>query len=139
MSGDGGVTFDWAGEERTFRYRLGEIKRLQTATNAGPQELLRRFTTGTWRIDDLRETIRLGLEGAGVSASEAGRLLRDYVDPPKPLLDSVLVAARILEGLLAGVPDDPIPKSEAAENADPSSRTESSPSPPSTPGPQSSE
>lgn len=139
MSRSGDVSFDWGGEFRTFRLALGEIRKLQERTNAGPFELLRRLTTGAWRVDDIRETIRLGLEGGGMTPSEAGRLVRDYVDPPKPLLDSVLIAARVMEAALSGAPDDAIPKSEEVEDRPPSSPMESSPSPPLSDGHQSSD
>lgn len=133
MSRHGDIEFDWGGEQRRFRLALGEIRKLQERTNAGPFELLRRLTSGSWRIDDLRETVRLGLEGAEVTSSEAGRLVRDYIDG-KPLLESVMVAARILEAALSGAPDELIPKSEEAEVNPQSLKTESSPSPPSTDG-----
>lgn len=142
MSRHGDVAFEWGGEERTFRLALGEIRKLQERTNAGPYELLRRLTTGTWRVDDLRETIRLGLVGGGTVVNDKGatddnriaRLVRDYVDE-RPLQQSVMVAARILEAALAGAPDEDIPKSEGAETTSPQSlETASSPSPPSTDG-----
>lgn len=139
MSRRGDTEFEWAGDVRTFKLLLGEIEKLQTRTNTGPFELLRRLTTGTWRVADIRETIRLGLEGGGLSANEAGRLVRDYVDPPNPLLDSVLVAARILEAALSGAPDEAIPKSEEAEATPQSLKTESSPSLPSSDGVRSSD
>lgn len=134
MSRHGDAVFDWGGELRTFRLALGEIRKLQERTGAGPYELLRRMTSGTWRVDDLRETIRLGLEGGGASTSEAGRLVRDYVDPPKPLLENVMVAARILEAALSGAEDEAIPKSTEAEDQPQSFQMESSPSPPSSDG-----
>lgn len=135
---DAALVLDFGGEERKFQLLLGEIRELQKRTNAGPHELLRRILAGTWRIDDLRETIRIGLEGGGLPPKEAGQLVRYYVDPPRPLSESVMIAAQILEAALVGVQDDEIPKSAAAEERPQSSRTESSPSPRSTDGDQSS-
>lgn len=136
MSRRGDVEFEWAGETRTFRLLFGEILKLQERTDAGPFELLRRLTTGTWRINDIRETIRLGLEGGGMKPNEAGRLIKDYVDPPQPLLDSVLIAARILEAALSGAPDEAIPKSAEAEAKPQNLNAESSLSPLSSVGAQ---
>lgn len=131
---DAMLLLDFGGEERRFQLLLGEIRELQRRTDAGPQELLRRIVSGSWRIDDLRETIRLGLEGGGLPAKEAGNLVRYYVDPPKPLKDSVMVALQILEAAIAGVPGDELPKQAAAEEKPRSLKTASSPSPPSTDG-----
>lgn len=42
-----------------------QLEELQEKTDAGPMELYRRLLGGTWRAEDARETIRLGLIGGG--------------------------------------------------------------------------
>jgi hypothetical protein len=138
MSRHGDITFEWGHQEQRFRLAIGELRKLQERVDAGPYELLRRLTSGTWRVDDIRETIRLGLAGGGADDATVRRLLRDHVDE-KPLLDSVMVAARILEAAIAGAPDEPLPKGEGeAETKASPSPTESSPILPSSDGDQSS-
>ena len=50
----------------TYPFRLGggELRQLQRVTDCGPLELYRRLLSGNWRVDDVPETIRLGLIGA---------------------------------------------------------------------------
>lgn len=146
MSRHGETTFAWADGEYTFRLGLGELRRLQEKTGAGPYELLRRLATGVWRVDDMRETIRLGLQGGHSVLTEhnaiddlrINRLIEHYVDN-RPLLSGIAAAVRVLEAALLEPEDDPVPKSPAAEGTPPSSPRESSPSPSSTDGDRSSD
>lgn len=63
----------WPGGEHDFALPLGQLRALQEHTGAGPQEVFRRLTDGSWRVDDLVEVIRLGLIGAGsMDQAEAG-------------------------------------------------------------------
>lgn len=128
MSRSGDISFVWGDGEYAFRLALGELRRLQERTNAGPLELQRRLLQGTWRVDDIRETIRLGLEGGGMKAESVTQRINDYVDG-RPLLDNVLVAARILNAALSGPEDELLGKQEAAEGESTSFQTDSSPSP----------
>lgn len=130
MSRDGSIAFDWADDSYRFCLRIGELRELQEKRDAGPLELFNRIVSHTWRVDDLREIIRLGLIGGGMQPVEALRLVRAYVDPPRPLMESVDPALAILTAALRGVDDEQPGKTEAAETApDP---TPGSPSPPST-------
>lgn len=62
---------------------------------------------------DVRETIRLGLIGGGKKPEEAEKIVKAHVDG-HPLVHSVIVAYRVLEAALMGVPDDPVGKDAAA-------------------------
>ncbi|CDZ43195.1 Hypothetical protein NGAL_HAMBI1146_59680 [Neorhizobium galegae bv. officinalis] len=57
---------------------------------------------GDWRIEDVRETIRLGLIGGGASPTDAYIAVSTYVDQVEryPLIDNVGVAAAILHHAL---------------------------------------
>lgn len=70
---------------------------------------------GDWRIDDIRETIRLGLIGAGMTSTDAFIVVSRYVDQidKYPPVDNIGVAARILIHALTGPKDDPVGKPEA--------------------------
>lgn len=135
MSRDGSISFKWADGMHTFRLGIGQIRELQEKVDAGPLWLHNRIRDGAWRVDDLRETIRLGLIGGGAKPLDALSLVERYVDD-QPLDDSVYPAMVILSVALFGPLDGETPgKREAAEPAvhTPSSLSaESSASPPST-------
>lgn len=133
----------WGDGEHKFRLPLGQIRELQEKCGAGPATILTRLIApqadllkfpkpdkddfegmalqsvirtlrGDWRIDDVRETIRLGLIGGGATPSEAHKLVVRYVDE-RPPLESIGVAAEILMRALMGNTDDPVGKQEAGE------------------------
>jgi len=107
------VTFEWAGEERCFRLPIGMLRELQEKTGAGPFELMRRIQFDQWRVDDLRETIRCGLIGGGMTPNEAGRLVKTYVDD-RPLAEARNPAIVILGAAIYGVDDEPLGKRRPA-------------------------
>jgi len=78
-----------------------------------------------WLLDDVRETIRLGLIGGGMPASAALALVQRYVDPV-PLLENVPAARAIVQVLLVGAPDGEQPgkkKAAKVKKPAPSSQT----------------
>lgn len=124
MSSDGAITLLWGDGEHRFRLPIGQLRELQAKCDAGPLEILDRLHDRSWRLDDVRETIRLGLIGGGMAPVDALVRVADYVDA-RPLLESVVSAQVILVTALMGVPDDTVGK-QAAEG------TDGSTSPPST-------
>lgn len=116
MSRHGDVTFDWADGEHTFRLALKELRELQEKCDAGPLVIFRRLTHGDWRIDDLRETIRLGLIGGGMEPAKALSLTRSYVDD-RPLMESVEPALRVMSAALMGPPDEEFKKKDRRKRA----------------------
>lgn len=96
------LTLPFADGTYPFRIGAGEMRELQRICDAGPLELYRRLLSGEWRVDDVTQTIRLGLIGARrkghkatvrdaeveVSDKEALRLVEEYVDTfAAPYLD----------------------------------------------------
>ncbi len=73
---------------------------------------------GDWRVDDLRETIRLGLLGAGATPTDADVLMMKHFDRTDQtgLHEHVGLAARIVIHAIAPDKDDPVGKA-AAETA----------------------
>ena len=110
--GSGSVAFDWADGTYSFRLAIGQLRELQDKTGIGPAALFDRLSGRDWRVDDLRETIRLGLIGGGMDPLDALVLVRRYVDE-RPLLESVQPAFRIMVAALVGVADDPAGKKKA--------------------------
>jgi hypothetical protein len=109
---------------------MGQLRKLEQKRNLSTSEIYERLRSRTWRADDLREVIKIGLEGGGLNVNQADELLLEYFDP-FPKLPFVVVALRILEAAFVGPQDDEIPKGEAAEEK---SEPASSLSPLSTPG-----
>jgi hypothetical protein len=95
----GRVELEFGGEERTFRLRNRELFMLQDKTGVGPAALWARLQDGTWMLGDVRETIRFGLEGAGLKPSEAARIVETYVDG-RPRMEGVPIALAILSAAL---------------------------------------
>ena len=71
MSRNAEVTLAWGDGEYKFRLGIGEVRELQEKTSCGPYFLLGRVDGGQWFIDDLRETIRIGLIGGGLEPVKA--------------------------------------------------------------------
>lgn len=113
MSRLGGVTLEWAGEERRFALRIGELVELQEETGVGPAALLRRLQDGSWRVRDARTIMLLGLIGGGLRRAEAETLVKRWCDPPEPLAASIMPASVVLMSALVGAPDDPAGKEDA--------------------------
>lgn len=119
---------EWADGDYVFALPIGEIRELQQKCEAGPAWVLARLQTGTWMVDDIVETIRLGLKGGGTKPDDARSLVRRYVEP-YPLGDSLQLATDILKAAVESVKDEPVPKSEGEgtnESRTPLSPTEKS-------------
>lgn len=112
MSEHGSVGLEFGDGHYTFRLALGQWRELQDKTNAGPLELYERILTRRWRLDDLRETIRIGLIGGGTNPSAALKLVANYVDA-RPLLESAPIALQIIAASLVAPEEDRAPAGEA--------------------------
>ncbi|GHC61629.1 gene transfer agent family protein [Limoniibacter endophyticus] len=66
--------------------------------------MLRSFG-GDWRVDDIRETIRLGLIGGGTTPTDAYIAVARYIDT-RPLWEHAGLACAILLKALTGDKDD---------------------------------
>lgn len=132
MSRNASITLEWADGEYVFRLPLGQLRELQEKTDCGPLFLFNRILAGQWKVDDLRETIRLGLIGGGLEPAKATTLVKRYVDE-RPYTESIKPAQAILGAALIGAPDGEKPgKRKAAKEAAKTFPTEDSPLPQST-------
>jgi hypothetical protein len=128
MSRTGAIDLVWGDGEYTFRLPIGQLRELQEKTGVGPGELADRMLHGKWRIDDLRETLRLGLIGGGMEPTKATVLIRRYFDD-RPLLENVKPAHVVLLAALVGSQEEPVGKEPPPAAA---TETDGSNSPPST-------
>lgn len=136
MSRSAKINAAWADADYDFRLGLAQIEELQEKTDCGLHFLFNRIGSGQWLIRDLRETIRLGLIGAGMEAPKAKTLIERYFDPG-PYASHTATAQAILAAALIGAPDGEEPgKAGAARPAAKRLKKASSPLPPSTEPPQ---
>lgn len=130
MSRTGRITAEFAGEEHDFCLRVGELMELQEKREAGPAVLLARLSLGQWLIQDVTETIRLGLIGGGADSATAARLVRLNVEQRPFDLGGesglVILAVKILAAATHGAPDEPVGKAGEARNGSTTSLTERS-------------
>ena len=118
MSLSGRINLFFGDKEYDFRLRVGELRELQDKTHCGPLMLFRRMLAGDWRVDDLRETIRLGAIGGGLTPLHAADLVKRYVEA-RPLMEAVEPALQILSAALTGSEEEqpPAGKPEADQAA----------------------
>jgi hypothetical protein len=137
VSADGALSLFWGDGEQRFRFAIGQWRELQEKVNArriaigapaiGPTTLLNALRAKDAWPDDIRDILRLGLVGGGLTPQEAHRLLANYFDG-KPPFEHMQPAFLILFAGLVGVPSDPI----GAKKKRPRVRTSRSNSPSST-------
>lgn len=154
MSRPGDTTFAWGDGEYTFRLGIREWEKLDERCGIGPEELFNRLRGDKWRVREIVEVHRLGLEGGRSVLTSGGtpdhvrinRLVRDYVEADLQFLGKVnkiggskLSALRIVDAALFGPADDQPPKSKAEASAPQSFQKDDSLSPRSTDGGQSSD
>lgn len=139
MSKDGAVELVFGGDVRRFRLGIDNLIALQDKLDSGPMEIVDRFRRGTWRIQDVKESLRIGLLGgfgdnpAPEQAKTAARLVEECVRPGN-IVPHVFTAMAVVLAALQGDPDDPVGKTAATANAP---EAPASPPPPSTePAPQ---
>ncbi|MDB5618214.1 gene transfer agent family protein [Tardiphaga sp.] len=114
MSRNGACELVWAGDSRTFRLGIGELLALQDRLDAGPAEVANRLRSGNWRVQDVQETFRIGLIGAGVDPKKAKALVDEHICAGR-ILSHVMMAWAIIINALQGDEIDPVGK----ETADP--------------------
>jgi hypothetical protein len=130
------ATFAWGDGVYTFRLPVDSVLELQEKTDCGPYELLDRFRNNAWRIQDIRETIRIALIGGGVKPPKAFALVQRYVDK-RPMAENVPACLVIMTAAVLGVPGDEPGKSKGARAPRARrSRTEGSARPKSTSSPE---
>lgn len=121
----------WGGEERLFRLPIGRVRAIQEKCDAGLPELLRRYITQSWMIDDVREVILQGLIGGGLDNQAATKAVLAYFDDT-PIQPHITVAQAVVGAAIVGVDDEDLGELEGEEAKSSPSPEESSASPAST-------
>jgi hypothetical protein len=73
---------------------------------------LLRMIGNDWNVDDVRETIRLGLIGGGATPTDASLAVARYVDVAADWPSNIGVASAILIDALLGSSNDPVGKAK---------------------------
>lgn len=131
MAVNGEVTLDWADGQHKFNVaKLRCYLELEEKCNCGVAEIYWRLLNGKWKFNDIRETLRLGLIGAGTDPGRALVLVNRYVDDV-PLANNLLHAQAVIMAAIVGVQGDDIEKKATTDRAqaERSSKTESSSAP----------
>jgi len=120
MSATGEITLAFGDARHVFNVqKIGQALELQDKCGAGIGTIYSRLRAGGFYVNDIRETIRLGLIGGGLKPVEALLLVERYVDA-RPWKETQLLAIAILTAAMVGVPqeeDGATPKKDAAERA----------------------
>lgn len=111
MAANGELRLAWTPSPGEFVFNiapLGLMLELEAACNAGAIEIADRIRSRTWRIRDVRETIRLALIGGGMKEADALELVKRHVDipPADGQQSNALLAQAILMAWVVGVPGD---------------------------------
>jgi hypothetical protein len=105
MAVDAKINLTWGDGEHEFRLGLKEWFELQEKCGSGLIEVMDRLATRRWKVEDIREPLRLGLIGAGMVPVDAFTLVKRYVDE-RPLMESVPVAFAVIAAAIVGAPED---------------------------------
>lgn len=106
---DATIELVWGDGPQRFRLPIGQLRELQDKCDSGPGRILARLGGIDWKIDDIRETIRLGLIGGGKTPTEAYTLVSRYIDARDGgLMESRQHAQIILMKALVGDQSDPV-------------------------------
>lgn len=112
---NGKVELNWADGSHVFNVaKITQALELEQKCGVGVAEIYNRLHTGRWWINDVRETLRLGLIGGGMDPVKALVLIRRYVDD-RPWTESVAPALAVIMVAMVGVPGDEVGKKPEAE------------------------
>ncbi len=92
-------------QPRDFRLGIGQLEELQERCDAGPEEIFDRLKTNRWRTQDVQQTLRLGLIGAGETVGVAALLIERNAGPGQ-LIEWKDHCRGILYAAMAGAPDE---------------------------------
>lgn len=123
---DASVSAVWGDGDHVFRLGLAQLLELQEKAGAGPMELFLRLRSHRWRVEDLTETLRLGLVGGGLKPADAVALVRRYGPGARPLAESLPLVVEILAAAIV------VPEAPAEGNGEAGEGTGASQPPPST-------
>lgn len=137
MNRTGNVRLFLGEGEFDFALLMGQLMELEQLTGDGIFVTWNKLMNGTWKIADIRETLRLGLVGGGMAKKDAYDLVTRHLQPGY-LADLCLLAQSVAGAACIGVPGETCSGEGEGAAAAPISPTAGSPgetsSPPPPPG-----
>lgn len=124
MNNQGEVTGEWGDGVHAFRLTVAGLIELEQKADAPFGVVFQRLIKGEFKIADVRETIRLGLIGAGKSPVDALVLTERYI---LPLAESLPIAKAIVAASMFGFEASPLGEAEAAPSENSSASTPPAP------------
>lgn len=112
---DARVELEFADGDYSFRLGWGQLIELQEKTLAGPYVVLQRLLDKSFLIDDVAETIRIGLIGGGMEPGKALTMTKRYVKARPPFENLTLATAILMAGLM-GAPDEEVGAGRKADS-----------------------
>ena len=91
----------WSGGEHPFLLRLGELRILEQKCDVGAYWVLYRLMSNQWYVNDVIETIRLGLIGGGMDHIKARDMTQSSIERSS-LAECAVVAQAILSYSIHG-------------------------------------
>ena len=115
MAANGEVELTWGDGQHKFNVaKIKSALELEEKCGAGVAEIFQRIRDSHWHINDVRETLRIGLIGGGATPDEALRLINRYCDD-RPWAESLQPAMVVLMAAMVGVPGDEVGKKQETE------------------------
>jgi hypothetical protein len=106
MSRAGRITLAFGDGPHDFALTIEGLEELQEKTDHGPEEVYRMLGDGTWKGPKfIREPLRIGLVGAGMSPLSAAVLVERYAGPGE-LAQWKRTAQAVIIAALVGAPDE---------------------------------
>lgn len=96
----------WAGGEHDFRFAIGELRALEQSRDCGCTVVLARLFALQFKVDDVLETLRIGLQGGGMSEKQARATIEKSYTKAN-LFDLAVVASAVLTRFISWPKDDP--------------------------------
>jgi hypothetical protein len=103
MSRSAKITAFFGDGDHDFALRIGECEELQELLDCGLAESLQRVEAV--RVNDIRQVLRLGLIGGGMSKEDAFRLVTRHLTPGD-LGACAVLAARVVGAAIVGSPEE---------------------------------
>jgi hypothetical protein len=115
MPSNGEVELTWGDGQHKFNVaKIKSAVELEEKCNAGVATIFQRMRDSTWYMNDVRETLRIGLIGGGATPDVALRLINRYCDD-RPWAESLQPAMVVLMAAMLGVPGDEVGKKQETE------------------------
>ena len=119
---DGSITRFFGDDEHEFRLAWKQLIELQEKRNCGPAIIMQHLLSGEWMVEDIREVIRVGLIGGGMTPGNALNMVRTYVEErPQDIAGEnglLMTAIVVMSAAIARVPDEPVGEKVAPVQSD---------------------